>query len=131
MKANFTSQWLAELETRRAQKRGHVAPVDDGVAGVARESDLHDEIEAHCRSKGWLAIHSRMDMPTTTAKGAPDFVIYASQGVMLHIECKTRVGKLTPEQAAFHAMAERLGHKVHVVRTIEQFFQVAACATTQ
>lgn len=43
---------------------------------------------------------------------------------VLLIECKTKVGKLSPEQRAVHAWAEKLGHKVHVVRTFAEFLSL-------
>lgn len=92
---------------------------------VSRESKLHDQIMEECRTRRWLVIHSRMDMPATVAKGVPDFVIMADKGRLLLVECKSKTGKLTIEQMAFGIMAEELGHKVHVVRSLEEFREAA------
>ena len=125
--SQFDSAWVLKMEargllTRDAGKRGAGRPsVDEAPMSERR---LHELIEAHCRAQGWLAIHSRMDWETTLAKGVPDFVIYADRGRVITIECKSRIGKLRPEQAAWHRMAELNGHKVHVVRSFQEFLEV-------
>lgn len=92
---------------------------------VELEGGLHEEIEAECRRRGWAYVHSRMDAPTTTARGVPDFVIAASQGRTLWIECKSRTGKQTPEQLGFALQCELQGHVVHVVRSLADFMEIA------
>lgn len=58
---------------------------------------------------------------TFRTPGEPDFVILAEGGRALLIECKTRKGKLSPEQRAIVAWANKLGHTVHVVRSFGEF----------
>lgn len=89
--------------------------------GVEREADLHDDIRAECRRRGWIAIHSRMDKPTTSAIGDPDFVILAENGKTYLVEAKSRTGKLRPEQLALRVWAHRLGHTIHLVRSMQDF----------
>jgi hypothetical protein len=91
---------------------------------VARESELHDDILSDCKNRGWLVVHSRMDMRTTTAVGVPDFVIMGDRGRVWWIECKSCGGKLTPEQQAFHAMAKNLGHEVHTVWNFTKYYAI-------
>jgi hypothetical protein len=43
---------------------------------------------------------------------------------VLFIECKSRTGKLSPAQAALKHHAEKLGHLVHVVRSLEEFLKL-------
>ena len=107
-------------------------------SGVDRESELHAQIIKECMKRGWPFIHNRMDRMSTSTIGAPDFVIlgvYSSRGVtqffdrtnspeIYLIECKTRTGKLSVEQLGFQRMAERIGHRVHVVRSLEEFLKV-------
>lgn len=95
--------------------------------GVELEGQLHDEILAECRRRGWIALHGRMDVATGRTVGEPDFTILADNGRVLLVEAKSRAGKLRPEQAALHAWARKLGHTVHVVRTFEEF--IAALTT--
>ena len=50
---------------------------------------------------------------------SPEFV-----GRVLFVECKSRSGKLSPAQAALKHHAEKLGHAVHVVRSLEEFLKL-------
>jgi hypothetical protein len=43
---------------------------------------------------------------------------------VLFVECKSRNGKLSPAQAALKHHAEKLGHTVSVVRSLEEFLEV-------
>lgn len=92
---------------------------------VESESDLHSQIIGDCKRRGWLWVHARMDKASHLTIGAPDFLIFADGGRLLMVECKTRTGKLRPEQQAFHAMAAKLGHKAHVIRSMEEFLTLA------
>jgi len=95
------------------------------TSGIAtREADLHQQIIDHCAYRGWLVLHSRMDMRCTQTVGSPDFTILLDGGRILFVECKTKDGKLSREQAALHAWAQKLGHIVHVVRSAEQFWDL-------
>lgn len=93
-------------------------------AAVSREAELHEEVFAECRRRGWIALHGSMAERTCRTLGEPDFVILADGGRVLFVECKTRTGKLSPAQAALKFHAEKLGHTVHVVRSMEEFFEV-------
>ena len=70
-------------------------------------------------------IHSRTDMPTTVGIGVPDFAIFCGGGKVLLMEVKTRDGKLKPEQRAWLAWAERLGHRAAICRSFEEFLKFA------
>ena len=90
---------------------------------VEKELQLHDSILRECDRRGWLVVHARMDEPTTVARGVPDFIIFAD-GLVLLIECKTKIGKLTCDQLAWHAWAKKMGQTVHVVRSIDEFLSL-------
>lgn len=113
---------LAEYVAYEA--RAHCRTVSAPVAGVAVESDLHDEIYDECRRRGWIALHGRMDLRTGRTAGEPDFVILADGGRTLLVECKARSGKLSLAQAGLHAQARKLGHEVFVVRTLPEFLAI-------
>jgi|SRR6516162_5900322 hypothetical protein len=90
-------------------------------SGVGREADLHEAIFSECRRRGWIALHGSMAERTCRTLGEPDFVILTDGGRVLFVECKSRVGKLSPAQAALRFHAEKLGHTVHVVRSFGEF----------
>ena len=92
--------------------------------GVVSEASLHEEIFSECRRRGWIALHGSMAERTCRTLGEPDFVILADGGRVLFVECKTKTGKLSPAQAALKFHAEKLGHTVHVVRSLGQFLEV-------
>ena len=116
----FNSLWLAGYEQRNSPQTRYVPPDD----AEAVEADLHDKIEAECRRRGWVTIHSRMDVPTTTACGVCDFVIFAESGLVINIECKSRSGKLSLNQNAFIAAMRKNGHTVHVISSLREFFEI-------
>lgn len=107
-------------------------PVAESGEGCKRESDLHDQIMAECRRRGWLVVHSRMDRPTTCGVGTPDFVICGETEVdgsdgfptVWLVECKSANGKLSTAQHAMIAQAARFGHTVHVVRSFDEFLKL-------
>lgn len=92
--------------------------------GVASEEGLHDEIFFECRRRGWLAFHGSMAAATHRTMGEPDFVILVPAGHLLLVECKSRIGKLSPAQLAIKAHAEKLGHTVHIVRSFQEFLEI-------
>ena len=94
--------------------------------GVISEANLHEEIFDACRSRGWIALHGSMAERTCRTLGEPDFTILADGGRVFFVECKSRTGKLSPAQAALKFHAEKLGHTVHVVRSMEDFQNIVS-----
>jgi hypothetical protein len=104
-----------------------LSPVVRGqLSGVGREADLHAQVFDECRRRGWIALHGSMAERTCRTLGEPDFVILADAGRVLFVECKSRSGKLSPAQAALKHHAEKLGHMVHVVRSMEEFLRITS-----
>lgn len=139
MSATFTSDWLLRhqlrqsLGTQRSEPQANRSTLEIVVAHTlndplaapeAAERDLHDKIEAECLQRGWLTVRSRMDRATTTRKGVCDFIIYADDGRMFHVECKSSTGKVSTDQRDFIAWAGKLGHTVLVVRSFREFLAV-------
>lgn len=116
----FNSLWLAGYDARTAPPTRQPAPQD----AEPLEADLHDKIDAECRRRGWVTVHSRMDRATTTAVGLCDFIIFADGGVVINIECKSRSGKLSLPQLSFIAAMKRCGHEVHTVRSFSEFMRI-------
>ncbi len=53
--------------------------------------------------------------------GTPDIEVFLPGSRVLHIEVKgTKDTKVSPAQLAWHERADRLGHVVHVVRTVQE-----------
>ena len=122
--SDFTSTWLAGYTARMSQtgrtgRTGLTSP-----DAVERESDLHEAVFDECRRRCWIALHGSMAERTCRTLGEPDFVILADGGRVLLVECKSRTGKLSPAQFALKHHAERLGHTVHVVRSLEDFLKL-------
>lgn len=107
-KSMMSSQPLARPECTRLDGKPEAGE-------VPKERDLHDDIEAFCRSEGWYYIHSRMDQKTTVAVGAPDFVIFLPYGRLICLECKRKGNKPTLAQQAALAWLNRMQHNAAVV----------------
>lgn len=120
----ITQADFLRIQARLAAQRHPLDAYCDKKFGVEHERDLHQQILDDCRLRNWIALHSRMDKRTTTTIGAPDFVVLADGGRVLLVECKARKEKLKPEQAALHAWADRLGHKVYTVRNFGEWLEV-------
>ena len=116
----ISAQQFQDMQARCSTKRGEAVPAD----AVSDEGELHDQILSECRLRLWPCVHSRMDMPSTTAKGCPDFIVFADAGQVFAIECKTAKGKLTPEQLGWQMLLERNGHRYVVIRSFSEFLEL-------
>lgn len=87
------------------------------------EKDLHEQILRYCQNQMWLAVTSRMDVATTTARGVPDFLLLLPGGRLLCIECKTKTSKCTVEQLGWKLWAEKLGHRWILIRSMAEFLE--------
>jgi hypothetical protein len=104
------------------QRKGKQSPDD---SAYEQESRLQADIKAECLRRGWLCLGGAMHKRTHRVSGEWDFTILCDAGRVLFIECKDKDGKVSQEQGALHAWAEKLGHEVHVVRSLERFIEVA------
>jgi hypothetical protein len=84
-----------------------------------KEKEIHEFILDFCKGRRWIALHGSMAHKTHRTPGEPDFVILSEGGEVTLIECKSGKGKLSDEQRNMGYWAELLGHKIHVVRSIE------------
>jgi len=116
----FDSSWLNQYESRRAKP--NATPASE--SSVSKESELHKAIIDECKRRGWIAFHGSMAHQTFRTEGEFDFTILADGGRVLLVECKTKTGKLSPEQAAIHHWAKKLGHQPHVVRSFNEFVEL-------
>lgn len=120
---NWTPAQAAAYESRQQGKLVPTTAADDATPD-GQEEKLCQAIIRYCDARRWICARSRPDRPTTTMPGWPDFTILADGGRLFFVECKTRTGKLSPAQLGFHGWAERLGHRVHVVRSVGEFLEV-------
>lgn len=112
----WTQDQLNAYEARRT-------PQQKPSKAVERESELHAQIIEECKRRGWLAFHGSMAHRTFRTPGEPDFVILIDNGKTLLVECKSKGGKPTKEQAANLAWAKKLGHKAIVVWSFNEFLE--------
>lgn len=115
------SQLPAHARLRNPDLFAGTISVRPAGEAVGVEAELHENIRKACLDRGWIPLHSRMDAATGRLKGEPDFIILATFPTCYLIECKTKMGKLSPDQVAFAHWASRLGWTVHVVRSLKEF----------
>lgn len=110
-----------EMETRLAKgKPRQPVPAD----ATNDELALHDEIIAYCKAQRWPYIRARADIASGIAVGSQDFTVFASGGRVFNVECKSRLGKLKPEQAGWALAMKMNGHVVFVVRSMREFREI-------
>lgn len=114
----FDENWLKNYN---AKHHPHEQPKS---RGVELESQLHSEILEECKRRGWIAFHGSMAHKTFRTPGEPDLVILRDNGRLTLVECKTATGKLSVDQQAIAAWANKLGHTVHLVRSFEDFINI-------
>ncbi len=119
MRDRFT---IDDVRRHNAKLAPPIAPAPSNA--VAKESELHEDIKKECNKRLWFYSWSPMGAPSTQGVGVPDFIIGADGGRTFYIECKSKTGKLRPEQRETQAMLARNGHTMHVVRSLEEFLQI-------
>jgi hypothetical protein len=115
---------MSQSEVNAFIARRYAQTGEQKATAPIKESELHQQILDECKRLGWLAFHGSMAHSTFRTKGEPDFVILGDSGRVLLVECKTAKGKLSPDQLAIKAWANRLGHEIHVVRSLQEFTQL-------
>lgn len=82
------------------------------------EKQLQDWVLQWLDSQGIEVTPFRMDKPTTTRPGTPDFICCV-EGQSLYIECKARGGKLSPAQLLRHRAIQANKGRVIVAFNLE------------
>lgn len=117
----MTQSEVLAHEERIARGKGlPTAPAD----ACLDEGELHGEIMQYCKSVGWICFHGTWGKLSRRTPGEPDFNILADGGRRFLIECKTKSGKLSPEQLGMKMWAEKLGHTIHTVYSMDDFKQL-------
>jgi hypothetical protein len=121
----MTEQQFRDYQARMSgmnQSRAQIQ-INDLANASTDESELQEQIIAEVRRCGGWVDYSRMDLPTTRPRGSPDLYCFLPERLLI-IECKTKTGKQTPEQLGVAMMLEKLGHKVHVIRSFTEFLDL-------
>lgn len=122
---NWTKQQFVDYEVRM---RGTPPSLGRAIKSkIERELALHDQIIAHCSKQWprWKYIRANPAAKSTIAEGCQDFTIFLPGGRVLCVECKRTDGKLGDTQQIWAKEMEMLGHKVHVVRSMDEFLAIA------
>lgn len=101
------------------------AIADDEAVPAGEELTLHTQIIAELRRRGWTFVYHDPTRRTGATLGCPDFIIYAAEGRVLNVECKTENGKLSADQEKFRDGVVAQGHSFFVVRSLKRFNQIA------
>ena len=93
---------------------------------------LHEQIIEYCGKQWprWKYRHARTDKKTTEELGTEDFTIFLPAGRTLHVECKARNEKPSPQQLSWATELRMLGHTVHFVWSFEEFLKVVPSQPT-
>ena len=122
----ITSDQYREMISRLDRNKvraGDCLPSMPEDAAEREIEDLHHPILQWCKDQGAAYIRARSDMMSTIQRGACDFTIFHKGRVFL-IECKSKTGKMRPEQIGWAMLAERNLFKVHVVRSMSEFMEI-------
>lgn len=114
------NEMLLRLEANK--RRNGIPPAPEDAASREIE-ELHEPILQWCKDHQASFIRARPDKASTIGVGAPDFSIFHKGRVFL-IECKTKTGKVTPQQLGWHLLAEQNQFKVHIVRSLNEFLEI-------
>lgn len=119
----ITSTQFQEMVDRVTRNKGESKEI---IASDAEEfeSELHNRIIRYCKDNGWVYFHGSMAHRTRRQIGEPDFTIVADRGRVFFVEAKSANGKLRPEQRALQAWMLKLGHVLHVVRSMREFLKL-------
>lgn len=111
-----------EMQVRVANQKPPAPPSD----AEKNELKLHDKIINYCNSRWpkWKYIHANPSVRSTIQVGAQDFTIFADRARVFCIECKSKTGKRDQDQQIWAKEMEMLGFTVHLVRSMEEFFNL-------
>jgi hypothetical protein len=114
---------FTEEQYRALLAKGFKNPHKPGEASFSSERELQQAILADAKQKGWIAFYNRMDRKSTSVVGTPDITLAMAGGRTLFLECKSRGGKVSTEQAATIAWLRKLAHRVEVVSSFQEYLE--------
>lgn len=81
---------------------------------------LNDLLRRQSQGEPIWWVHSRMDKPTKTAAGVPDFVLFINRRPVA-LECKVGSNDLDEDQRHQREKIEDAGGDYYVIRTFEEY----------
>lgn len=111
---------FSEAEYRAYEARQRVQDVPGHKDPPPLEKSIHGQILNECARRQWYAVHSRMDQPSTTGVGTPDFIVF-TPGRVIIIEVKRPGSKLRPSQQAAQVWLKKLGYPFYTVHNLQEF----------
>jgi hypothetical protein len=123
--SQFTKAWADAQNAKRAKPLEDFDRAVSEARDMESESELQNAIAQHCANCNWIAFRGSMTHRTYRTIGEPDFTILLPGGKFLLVECKSKTGKLSIEQKGMALWAARLDHKIHVVRSFDEFTKLA------
>ena len=90
-----------------------------GVSKVAHESQIQAKVRAEIKKLGWITVKFNADAYNGGA-GFPDLICLGPGGTLVLLELKKPDGRVSKIQKWWHDQLRGLGHRVHVVTTVEQ-----------
>jgi hypothetical protein len=124
--------YMTQEAVNAHQARHSPKPQPSSAQAIAdgKESELHRHIKDECMARGWIALHGSMAHRAHRTIGEADFCCLLPCGVTIFVECKTKSSKLSQAQMAIQAWMHKLGHQMHVVRSLDQFQTICREAMT-
>lgn len=120
----------------REQSRGNVKPLRL-TRPEPKEADIQSAILRALKAHPAVAFFFRMNTGAMAVgegksrrfvrfgpKGSPDIHGYLKDGRALYIECKTRTGRVSPEQQEFHDRARQAGAVAIIARSVSDVWDV-------
>ncbi len=131
----MTETDLSAFQAREAS-RGNVKPLklkrpepkeSDIQASILRALRVHPAVSHSWRQNtGAMAIGEGKARRFVRfgPKGMPDICGFLTDGRALYIECKTRTGRVSPEQQEFHDKAKKAGCVAIIARSVADVWEV-------
>ena len=123
-KAHNMAQGVGEVDLSQPPISNHALVSPPETKLLPREKDLHRLIIAECTRRGWDPFHASTHKRSTLTRGAPDFIIAASEGRTFYIEVKLPGGKLREEQRKVAFNLSKNGHEPYLVTSFDEFLEV-------
>lgn len=132
----MTDTQLSAYQAREESRGKNVKPLKltrpepkeaDIQAAILRALKVHPVVAMHWRQNtGAMAIGEGKARRFVRfgPKGMPDICGFLTDGRALYIECKTRTGRVSPEQQEFHDRAKKHGAVAIIARSVADVWQV-------